>query len=165
MGCEHIALPDGGGAIVCRVRARRSQRVCSACGRKGAEILCDWTLPERSKKGKLAPGAPPAQLGIFAALEPAPAPAVPTPATVAPPPPEPKTCDRPLCRRCATAWGAAGPDRDLCPEHAVEAGLVGAVRIPCWPVYGRPAGPPPPPAFHPRPSFAPAPARRGTACR
>lgn len=40
MVCEHVALPDGGHAIVCSSRKR------CACGRP-ATLLCDWIVPNR----------------------------------------------------------------------------------------------------------------------
>lgn len=43
MGCERIALPGGGAAIVCGTRTRT--RRC-ACGRP-ATLLCDWKVPGR----------------------------------------------------------------------------------------------------------------------
>lgn len=36
-----------------------------------------------------------------------------------------KTCDQPICRRCATE---AGPDRHLCPDHR-EAARQGALAL------------------------------------
>ena len=39
-----------------------------------------------------------------------------------------KTCDRPLCERCAVR---VGPDRDLCPAHAREVDAKNAAHIAC----------------------------------
>lgn len=40
------------------------------------------------------------------------------------PTPESKTCDKPLCRRCAVN---VGPDLDHCPDHPRAADLLSAL--------------------------------------
>lgn len=71
MPCDHVALPGGGYAIVCR---RDRRKPCIVCGRPSSK-LCDFPLTG-GKAGK--------------------------------------TCDRPLCVRCAVH---VGTDSDFCPSH------------------------------------------------
>lgn len=73
MPCDHVDLPGGGYAIVCR--GRQPQKRCVHCGRPSSK-LCDFPL-RGAKTGK--------------------------------------TCDRPICKRCAQH---VPPDTDYCKTHA-----------------------------------------------
>lgn len=52
MACEHVALPNGGSAIVCGVRRRKC-----ACGRR-ATLECDWKVPTKKSGTCDAPICP-----------------------------------------------------------------------------------------------------------
>lgn len=45
MVCARVALPGGGHAIVCGPRQR--PKACVGCGKKTADLLCDWKVPAR----------------------------------------------------------------------------------------------------------------------
>ena len=50
MPCERIHGRDGSVIIVCSRTHRPRPKVCSGCGRRTAELLCDWPNP-RKKSG------------------------------------------------------------------------------------------------------------------